>query len=107
MLDEIATRALEDDKAWWPFVHARPRPREDVPPALCVKIAAVHALIATACAALLTGIESHATRLRFVSALPWFSLVVFAGVFALARFGLAHAWNARARRLRGERHPGT
>lgn len=97
MLDEIVTRALDDEVSFWPFARSRPQQHEEIPELLCLKTAAVHALLATAAAALLVLVDGGSVRARFVSRLPAIALVLFGALYVLFRFGLAHAWNVRAR----------
>ena len=102
MLHDLLDRALDDTKAWWPLRQSLPPPHEEMPLQLCLQIAAFHAAVATALAALLVLAEPASTRALFARSLPPFAVVVFACIAAL-RLGLARAWNRRAERLRGER----
>ena len=98
MLDELLTRALDDEASFWPFGRSRPQPHQEIPELFCLKTAAVYALLATAAASVLVLVEDGSARARFLSRLPAIALVLFGALYALLRFGLARAWNERARR---------
>jgi hypothetical protein len=97
MLDQLVTRALDDEANFWPFARSLPERDAEIPELLCVKTAVVHALLATAASSLLALVDGEPTWARFASRLPAIALALFVALYALLRFGFARAWNARAR----------
>lgn len=102
MFDDLTSHAIDDNTAWWPLLRLRPPREENISSDLCLKMAAVQVVLVTAAVSLLTLMESSAARMRFVTSLPMFAVVLFATLYALMRFGMARAWNRRASRLRGD-----
>jgi len=100
MLKDLKERALDDHKNFWPVAHWRPEQHEEITPDLCLKVAAVQAVIAFAILAFASLASGHEAFARFGASFAVMAVAMFITFYGLMRVGLARLWNRRAAEMR-------